>query len=186
MNEINELLEKKIITKTESEFLKEPIFPEFGSAISNWENLCKHCIRNGHIIKAINDFNKFQNELYALAQSFIYIRNEILCRPVKITRMLSCEDGHKQIYIETYGNDWEKHYTPQSAHLFGLGIDYIVNNGSERRKLIVHLDADLGITRVGFTRNARGLFHHDLWHIAEYQQKHLGGVKVARDASWTY
>ena len=56
-----------------------------------------------------------------------YELRKFLGIPIGISRGVSCEEHHKNIYKKRYGDKWEKHYTPNSAHLcingFFSGID---------------------------------------------------------------
>lgn len=169
-------------------FLELPVSEETGKQVLFKEILCKHCLALGLYETAFEQFEKYRDNVLLTLEYFLICRNTLLKRPVIITRLLSCQEGHQNVYKVLYGADWQKHYTQYSGHLYGLAPDIILNNTNELARLIIHLPLE-GLTRFGFSVNRASSikFHFDLWCLEYMQKSHLPESKeIAREAVWFY
>ena len=171
-----------------TELLKSPVSNKFGKKVIFQEILCKHCIEAGRIDEAFGLYEKYKENVMLTLEYFMICRDILLKRPIQIIRVLSCQEGHQNIYKEQYGADWDKHYTQYSGHLYGLAPDIMINDLSELSRMLIHLPLE-GVTRFGFSANrtVNLKFHFDLWNLEYMQKKYLPeGKEIAREAVWFY
>lgn len=88
--------------------------------------------------------------------------------PIGISRGVSCENHHKAIYKARYGDQWEKHYTPGSAHLCINGKFHGADTYPKIKDFQVYRDLAIWFRFYGvilYMKNIGGIYVSNFVHV---------------------